>query len=658
MSELRLVVDSGHITVTGLKLHVGFPEGMSTFFLELGISDGTDTTWAFVTFLISPVNNPPELLPISDFTVEEDVPYVLDLAPLVSDPDDGDHELTVTVSTNNCTIDGVTLTFLYPLGGFRERVIVRVSDGFGMDEQSFQVRVLWVNDPPVIEDIPLQEIDEGKDVLIFLEEWISDEEEEDSQLIIRSSHDNVVLAEDLILVVNYAEGDLEDDIEFTVSDGKAEVTGTVRVRVTDINDRPRLEGIGEQTGPYAFNLPSGSKRVYPLFASDADDINLHFSVDATWEGFSVAGTELVIEAGRWDDGVYVGFVTVHDHRGGSHRVQVTANVVPRSELPVEVHITSPVNNSIYEPGSEVLFDVRVLDPEGYLGDDVTITWTSEELGNLAVMDLEEGTDLLTSDLPEGRHTVYVTVSDGEVAITHWVYLQIGEASETSSNDDYGLLCGGVVLVLVIVIFMGIVIGIAVSREGGEEAPGPTADGTGVVAGSSAETKGRDRRLQRERAVERRQLGAARDQERVEAARAAKEELAREARLRELEIAEERRKAARERRYLVPVPDETDIFEPVTEEPPREAPRPSLGTAPLPSEDDMEHMRSHLIKAIDSRKGGLPSSLSLYDAPTIAKRIVKGRKKRAPDGRLLAFVQGEWYYADPGDKEFLRPYEGR
>jgi hypothetical protein len=69
------------------------------------------------------------------------------------------------------------------------------------------------------------------------------------------------------------------------------------------------------------------------------------------------------------------------------------------------------------------------------------------------------------------------------------------------------------------------------------------------------------------------------------------------------------------------------------------------------------MRSHLIKAIDSRQGGLPSSLSLYDAPTIATRIVRGRKRRAPDGRLLAFVQGEWYYVDPGAEGFLLPYEG-
>jgi hypothetical protein len=659
MGDIQLIVDSDYVQVEGLKLLVEFPEDMSMHSIDLGISDGTYTTWAYVTFLISPVNNPPELLPIADVTIAEDIPYPLDLAPLVSDPDDYDYDLTVTVSTNNCTIDDLLLTFLYPLGGFEETVIVRVSDGFGMDERSFRVRVLAVNDPPVIGDIPLQEIDEDEEVVIFLENWISDEEDGDEQLVIGSEDEHVIHAEDLVLVVFYPHGGLEDDIGFWVSDGENEVNGTVRVRVLDINDRPRMEGIGDLTGPYDFSLPSGSRREYPLYASDADDVNLHFSVDATWDGFSIAGSELIIEAGRWDEGSYVGYVSVHDHRGGSHRVKVTATVVPRSHLPVEVHITSPVNNSVYEPGHEVLFDVRVLDPEGYLGDDVTVTWTSDEIGNLAVMELEEGTSVLVSELPEGQHTVFVTVSDGDLAITHWVYVQIGDAEEGSTEDAYGLICAGGVTVLVIIIIMGIVIGIAISRDGGEGEPEHVVEEPRVVAGGPAGTTDRDYRMMRERAAEVRREAAARERERAEAARAAQEEEAREARLREQRLAEELRKAASERRFMAPEPPGSDVFEPVEEEavPVPEATAPTAAGMPLPTEDDMQRQKAQLVRALGALPGGLPPSLSLYDAPTIANRIIKGRKKRAKDGRLLAFVQGEWYYADPGDRDFMRAVEG-
>ena len=108
--------------------------------------------------------------------------------------------------------------------------------------------------------------------------------------------------------------------------------------------------------------------------------------------------------------------------------------------------------------------------------------------------------------------------------------------------------------------------------------------------------------------------------------------------------------------MAPEPPGSDVFEPVDEGPSPEPPAtaPSVGEAPLPSAEDMEGQKAQLVRAIGSLSGGLPSSLSLYDAPTIANRIIKGRKKRARDGRLLAFVQGEWYYADPGDKDFMRP----
>jgi hypothetical protein len=169
-------------------------------------------------------------------------------------------------------------------------------------------------------------------------------------------------------------------------------------------------------------------------------------------------------------------------------------------------------------------------------------------------------------------------------------------------------------------------------------------------------------MMRERAAEMRREAAARDKERAEAARAVREEEAREARLREQQLAEERRKAASERRFMAPEPPEppeSDVFEPVEEEvaPEPEATAPSAMGGPLPTEDDMERRKAQLVRALGSLPGGLPSSLSLYDAPTIANRIIRGRKRRAKDGRLLAFVQGEWYYVDPGDRDFMREAEG-
>ena len=71
---------------------------------------------------------------------------------------------------------------------------------------------------------------------------------------------------------------------------------------------------------------------------------------------------------------------------------------------------------------------------------------------------------------------------------------------------------------------------------------------------------------------------------------------------------------------------------------------------------MEENITMVRDALDALPHGLPSSLSLYGSSTVAKRIVKGRKKWSPDGRLLAFVQGDWYYIDPNDPQFMDAYE--
>lgn len=77
---------------------------------------------------------------------------------------------------------------------------------------------------------------------------------------------------------------------------------------------------------------------------------------------------------------------------------------------------------------------------------------------------------------------------------------------------------------------------------------------------------------------------------------------------------------------------------------------------LPTEAEMEGNIVVLRSALEALPGGLPSDLALYGTSTVAGRIVKGRKKWSPDGRLLAFVQGDWYYVDPNDPHFMGPFE--
>jgi hypothetical protein len=658
--DLQLLLSSSYIKVKGFLLEVHCPEGTPDFTVELGITDGYATIWVQITFLVTPMDDPPALLPIDDITVVEDVPYVLDITTLVSDPDDPVDTLVVTVSTESCTVDGLVITFLYTQGGMSDLVIVRVSDGIGHSQQTFNVLVLAINDAPVIGDIPVIDVYEDETTYVSLADWISDEEQPAAQLLIRTEHPGVLSAVGLGLNVLFTVGGLQDPIPFNLSDGIEIVEGSVVINVLEVNDQPMITGIGEERAPYFFRLASKTHREYDILATDADDTGLRFSVESGWEGFSVASTRLIIDTGHLDRGDYTGYLNVYDNRGGTHRVKLTAHVVQRSELPLVVTIISPENHTAFDAGARITFRVHFIDGGNYLEEPVTATWTSDMVGKLGTVDMASGGNLSIGSLPEGSHVIRVTVGDGQIAISRWIIIEVGDVSSSSDTTGMGALCS-VFSLLAIIIVMGIVVGLLVKRAGSGVEVEPSKVGKApapVDDPSPAPSTRRDARAERDRKAQRERVERAREEELVWDAQVRKDEERREARIRAEMEKDAKKKAESERRFRtetepspVPVPDaRVHAVTPPTSPPPRAVRR------ALPTEQEMELQRKVIIEAIGRVPGGLPSSLSLYDGPTIAKRVIRGRKKWAKDGRLLAFIQGEWYYADPADREFMKVYD--
>ena len=660
-SDIKLIMYSPYIIVDGLKLEVHFPEGMTEYNIDMGINDGNATITTSLYFLITPLDNPPVLGPIDDMMVTEDVPTDLDLTPMVSDPDDPIDTLAITVSTEHAMVDGLIITFLYPEGGFTDLVIVRVSDGFGADQRSFNVRVLAMNDPPVIaEDIPPMPVYEDETTVISLSDWITDEDHAPAQLVLKSEDPNIDTIDGLSFSVLYTDGGFRDIIHFNVSDGEHEAGGSVDIEVLEVNDLPRITGVGDQEAPYYFRLPSNADRFFQIHAVDGDDRNLRFSIDATWRGFWVSGTQLVIGSDRSDSGDHVCFLNVHDNRGGHHRVKITAHVTPRSELPIDLFILTPGNRSKHDPGDLLTFTVNVIDPDGYIHGTTTVTWTSDIMGDLATLDLAHGGNLTTSELVEGRHIIYVTVTDGTITMRQWIIVDVGEVETSSTMDTSDPICT-IGFLLIIILVMGVVIGSFVARAGKNVEPEPSPLRRKPLPGPRPAAP-RYELVEQVRLDRRKRLAKTRDAERTEAARARREEEAREARIRAQEEAEDRRKATMESRFVAPGEAKTLAKEEAvkvhTVRPPGTPSPPSRGPGrALPTAEEMGTMRTAITESLGKVPGGLPSSLSLYDEATIANRIVKGRKMWSEDGRLLAFVQGEWYYAHPGDKDFMRMYDG-
>ena len=647
-TSLYLVLSDPFLEVNGLKLMATFPEGLTHHNVSLGISDGRLTTYADIEFLISPVNNPPRLATIGDMLVSEDEEAVLDLGPYIDDPDTPPSGLVVSCSADNCTVDGLVLTFLYPDGGFTEEVTVRVSDTVGTDEATFEVQVLPVDDPPRIADLPVFEVLEDKEALIELADYVSDEETPAEQLILNSSFGYVSDTVHLAFRVLYRDGG-NDTVPFSISDGFHVTEGVVRIHIVEVNDPPLLVTVGGMEPPFYLRVPTETSRTYDIVAVDGDDLGLYFGIETTWYGFSVVGRTLRVETGAGSSGDHIGYLNVYDGRGGNDRVKVVAHVIPRDQVPLGVVVQSPGNHSSFDPGDLITFRVAITDPDGYLQGPVSVTWSSDIMGEMATLDLDRGGNLTTSDLDEGTHIIMVTVTDGTVSASDWIVIKVGDPEADTSVADLGEACT-VLAIVVIVLVLGIIVGVAVHRAGKDVEPEPSPlrmeDVPEFESSDEREGVAAADQAQRAQRVERAQKA-----ERTEAEVNRRREEAREARIRADEAAEARRKAARDRAYdNAPRP-----------EPPKPAPRamkasepepaPIARGGPLPTDTDMEARRTGITIALE--RVGLPSALDLYDVPTIASRIVKGRRKWSKDGRLLAFVQGQWYYADPGDADFMK-----
>lgn len=231
-------------------------------------------------------------------------------------------------------------------------------------------------------------------------------------------------------------------------------------------------------------------------------------------------------------------------------------------------------------------------------------------------------------------------------VTKWVIVDVGEVADTTTAGYTGSTCFPTLVLGIIITITIIFVALSLSGDG-PKAKGTSADRATLPTTPGEASDTRTARLAKDRYMES-----------IWAARVKKEEEAREARIREQMLLDIKRKTKGEQRYTPSLSEKALPVQAVEHPDVRRVPPPKRSAeSPLPSMEEMMVLRKVISEALDDLPGGLPSSLSLYDGPTIANRIVKGRKMWSEDGRLLAFIQGNWYYAHPSDAEFMQVFEG-
>jgi hypothetical protein len=242
-SDLFLIVDSPYATADGLNLTVLFPEGVLEHDLWFNISDGLNQTEVKLHFTITPVDDPPEVSDLGEFTAIEDQLSIFNLTPFLYDVDTPVEQLGILVRERNCTVEGQELHFFHSLGGVTYTVAIEVADSLSRVTAELIVHVEEVNDPPAVEDIPRITIFEDWVETIDLSSFITDEDTPFDQLVLECTHPSVQDIEGLNLTMLYETWEDDHTVDFAVFDGIARTSGSFDVQVQEVNDPPVIEVI-------------------------------------------------------------------------------------------------------------------------------------------------------------------------------------------------------------------------------------------------------------------------------------------------------------------------------------------------------------------------------------------------------------------------------
>jgi hypothetical protein len=399
--DLFLTVESPYATADVLNLTVLFPNGVLEHDLWFNISDGLNETEAMVHFTVTPVDDPPEIADLGEFTAVEEQLSVFNLTPFLSDVDTPVEQLGIQVRETNCTLEGQALHLFHTKGGVTYSISIEVADSHSRVTADLIVHVEEVNDPPVITDLLPRTLIEDMVETIDLSSNISDEETPLDQLVLECTHPSVLAIEGLTLKMLYSTWEEDHTVDFSVFDGTVRTSGSFVVHVQAVNDPPEHDIPEQQTAT------AEESRTMDFSAHVWDNDNelseLFLTVDspyATAEGLvlTVLFPEGILEKDLWigiSDGVNTTEVKLH------------FSITPVDHPP-------EISGLNLEAGQRVR---DVISIEGTASDDGTVETVQTRIDGGEWSDVE-GTDswtleMDTTTLTHGTHTLDLRGWDGQ-----------------------------------------------------------------------------------------------------------------------------------------------------------------------------------------------------------------------------------------------------
>ena len=411
---------SGMSTLTNMITLTAVANAYGTVTLTIFATDiGGQSISTEVVVVVMGVNDTPTLtIPTATLIVAEDFMSATTLATAV-DVDSNTLTLTVTQSTNGVVTvstqnSSVRISSIADVSG-QITLTMTISDGFLSSTAQVVVRVVAVNDPPILTvsttALTLGEDFEGS---VLIRSTRTDIDGDTLTLSVTASTSGLVTvttSDAGVRVASIRNAFGQTILTISVNDGTTNVSTQVAVIVTNVNDTPTL------------TIPAGTFTALEDFSdvrtlATADDVDgnpLILTVTQTTNGVvtvSTSGSGVQLTSILNAHGQTTLTINVSDGRLDS-TAQVVVNVMPVNDTPT-ISVSTTVLTLIEDFSLNSIINVTIADIEGD-----TLTFSVTESTLIAVT--TSGSSVRIASIPNanGQTTLTISVSDSMlIASTH------------------------------------------------------------------------------------------------------------------------------------------------------------------------------------------------------------------------------------------------
>jgi len=415
-SELILTSDdTAHIEINGLVVTYNYPESeIGENYVTLRVSDGLGNGSDLIEVRVTSNYPPVSVARIPDVTLyeKETKLYVFNLDDYFVDPD-GDSltmsyvngQVEITIHTDN------KVDFSAP-GEWSgtEKVTFRAKDPMGaIAEQTINVTVIPINDPPVIKPLPLLSIRYNRSYTFDLKWYIFDEDNDIEDLIISTSNPDNVTVDGTRITLLYPEYwdsqryPYSDSLTIYVFDGYSTASQATTVKV-DANFPPEM--FIPLDDLFIFEDKS-LIRAYDLdnYFFDLDGDPIYYTYGNEFINITIQNDHTIdfVPPPNWYGSELI-IIRATDDKGAFYEDMIKVTVLPVNDPPTIADIPEQVG----EKGLEWILDLSeyIYDIDNNL-DDLTVSVNSSYVEVVGHVLIFKYPDNITDD------TIWITVSDGE-----------------------------------------------------------------------------------------------------------------------------------------------------------------------------------------------------------------------------------------------------